>query len=120
MWQVKSCSCLCFDNHLGECAIFFPPLQSSSIFAQLPPRRAALLFYFIQDDGKRHEKPCGKSKVHYLIFATRNVSPLRYRVMEEMWVVRRGKGKKRENKNQTRPPCFGISVANLWMKSWKE
>lgn len=50
--RLKSCRCLCFGNHLGW-ERYFP---SSWIFAQLPPRRATLLFYFIQDDGEHVTK----------------------------------------------------------------
>lgn len=84
--QVKSC--LCVDNHLeGGWVRYFP---SSSIFffrpAAATPGYVVILFY----PGRRetcHEKPCGKSKVHYLIFvaSNANVSPVRYRSHGRNW-----------------------------------
>lgn len=95
-------------------ALFFP-VQLNFRPAAATPGYVVILFY----PGRRetcHEKPCGKSKVHYLIFAARNanVSPVRYRVMEE------SPGVGQREKYKMRPPCLGVSAANLWMKSWEE
>lgn len=86
-WQVKSSCCLCFDNHLGECAISFP-LNFRP--AAATPGYVVILFY----PGRRetcHETPCRKSKVHYLIFVVWkvNVIPVKYRVMEETRVEKK-------------------------------
>lgn len=90
------------------------PVQLNFFFrpAAATPGYVVILFY----PGRRetcHEKPSGKSKVHYLIFLAWNVSPVRYRVMEETRV-----GKKKGGGNKT--ALLWRFVANLWMKSWEE
>lgn len=47
-WQLKSCPCLCFDNHLAECAIF-PPVQFTFRPAAATPGYVVILF----DPGRR-------------------------------------------------------------------
>lgn len=89
--RFKVAACLCFDNHLEECAIF---LQSCVFFAQLPPRRAALLFYWIQDDGDRVRKSRAQSPNFILL------SPAGGRVMEE---TRGWKNKKYIKKLDNKP-----------------
>lgn len=92
---------------------YFP---SSSIFffrpAAATPGYVVILFY----PGRRetcHEKPCGKSKVHYLIFvaSNANVSPVRYRSHGRNW------SRKKKRKDHL---ALTVSVANLWMKSCEE
>lgn len=91
-----------------QLCVFFRPAAAT-------PGYVVILFY----PGRRetcHEKPWGKSKVHYLIVAARNasVSPVRYRVMEETRV------EKRNRKAREKTTFRRRFVANRWMKSWEE
>lgn len=95
-YQVKSWSCLSFDNHL-EWVRYFP---SSWIFAQLPPRRATL-FYFIQDDGKHVTKSRMESPKFIILSSLPDTLTL-VQLGIESWKKSALKLK------QIRPPCFDV------------
>lgn len=76
-----------FNNHLVECALFLPV----DCFRPAAATPGCVILFYPARRETCHEKPYGKSKVHYLIFIARNAkgcAAVRW-IMEK---ARRGRG----------------------------